>query len=110
MISGGTSGTAEEAAVGSNRSSTLGTSSRMSVVSLRSDRAMAHCSVPRISRAGDADPPGRHVLDHALPVELRYGTFDDQPSEVQDGDPVGHGEDVVQVVGDDEHRQSPVAQ
>src|SRR5690348_1071719 len=52
----------------------------------------------------------RHVLDDRLPVELRGILLDDKASQVHHGDSVSHLEYVVQVVGDDHHRQSSVAQ
>src|SRR5438445_11695339 len=51
-----------------------------------------------------------HVLDDALPVEGRGLVLDDQAAQIEDSDPVGHLEDVVEVVRDDHHRQTSVAQ
>src|SRR6516162_10757285 len=45
----------------------------------------------------------RHVLHHALPVEVRSGRIGHHPPQVQYGDPVRDLEDVVQVVGDHHH-------
>src|SRR5579871_2243875 len=47
----------------------------------------------------------RHVLHHALPVEVRGRPLGHHPSQVQHRDPVRDLEDVVQVVGDDHHGQ-----
>src|SRR5581483_226212 len=57
-------------------------------------------------------PPGggarRHVLHHALPVEVRGKPFGYHPPQVQHRDPVRDLEDVVQVVRDDHHRETVV--
>src|SRR6516225_10218090 len=50
----------------------------------------------------------RHVLHHALPVEVRSRPLDHHPPQVQHRDPVRDLEDVVQVVGDHHHRQPAV--
>src|SRR6516162_4683128 len=50
----------------------------------------------------------RHVLHHALPVEVRRRPLDHHPPQVQHRDPVRDLEDVVQVVGDHHHRQPAV--
>src|SRR3984885_5037179 len=59
-------------------------------------------------------PPARgtrcHVLHNALPVEVRGRTLGHHPAQVQHRDPVGDLEDVVQVVGDDHHREPVVPQ
>ena len=47
--------------------------------------------------------PGRHVLDGALPVELRDRPLNDKPSEIHDGDAVSDLEDVIQVVRNKHH-------
>src|SRR5580700_3323857 len=52
----------------------------------------------------------RHVLHHALPVEVRSRPLGHHPPQVQHRDPVRDLEDVVQVVGDDHHRQPAVAE
>src|SRR5207248_6384779 len=54
--------------------------------------------------------PGGHVVDDALAVEGGGALLDHQPAQVEDRDPVGHLEDVVQVVRDDHHRQTAIAQ
>src|ERR1039458_510121 len=59
---------------------------------------------------GHAGSPGGHVLDDALAVEHRGPVLYRHPSQVQDRDPVGHGEDVVEVVGDHGDCQSVVSQ
>src|SRR5690348_1359433 len=50
----------------------------------------------------------RHVLHHALPVEVRSRPLRHHPPQVQHRDPVRDLEDVVQVVGDHHHRQPAV--
>src|SRR6478672_3957282 len=50
----------------------------------------------------------RHVLHHALPVEVRSRPLHHHPPQVQHRDPVRDLEDVVQVVGDHHHRQPAV--
>src|SRR5215469_11619975 len=50
----------------------------------------------------------RHILHHALPVEVRSRPLDHHPPQVQHRDPVRDLEDVVQVVGDHHHRQPAV--
>src|SRR5579859_2357796 len=52
----------------------------------------------------------RHVLHHALPVEVRGRPLGHHPAQVQHRDPVRDLENVVQVVGDHHHRQPAVAQ
>src|ERR1700732_2039841 len=52
----------------------------------------------------------RHVLHHALPVEVRSRPVGHHPPQVQHRDPVRDLEDVVQVVGDHHHRQPAVAE
>src|SRR5205814_9842435 len=59
---------------------------------------------------GAAEPSCRHVLDRALAVEIRSLVLDDEPAEVEDGDPVRDLEHVIQVVRDDHHRKAAVAQ
>src|SRR5487761_1557828 len=63
---------------------------------------------------GRGRPPvggtGRHVLHHALPVEVRNRTVGHHPPQVEHRDPVRDLEDVVQVVGDHHHRQPAVAE
>ena len=54
--------------------------------------------------------PGRHVFDHALAVKVRCRPGHGQTPEVQDGDPVGHLEDVIEVVGDDQHGDAAARQ
>src|ERR1700719_291534 len=53
---------------------------------------------------------GRHVLHHALPVEVRSRRLGHHPPQVQHRDPVRDLEDVVQVVGDHHYRQPAVAE
>src|SRR5262249_8550549 len=50
----------------------------------------------------------RHVLHHALPVEVRSRSLGHHPPQVQHGDPVRDLEDVVQVVRDHHHRKPVV--
>src|ERR1051325_8729301 len=69
--------------------------------------ASAFC---RASATAAAQASCRHVLDHALAVEVGSLVLDDQPAEVEDRNPVGDLENVVQVVGDDHHSQPAVAQ
>ena len=76
--------------------------SRCHVRQLRSRRRVPQCC--------HAQTPGRHVLDDALSVERRDVVLHHHPPQVQDGDPVGHGEDVVEVVRDHQHRQAVVPQ
>src|SRR5207302_4777769 len=96
--SGGTSRVAASAAaVGSG------------AVSGASARA-TRCSVGIRSRPTAARRPGGHVIDHALPVEVRSGTLGHQAAEMDHGNSVRHLEDVIEVVGDDHHRQTAVAQ
>src|ERR1039458_645163 len=57
-----------------------------------------------------AQTPGGHVLDDALSVEHRCSVLHHHPPQVQDRDPVGHGEDVVEVVGNHCHWQPLVSQ
>src|SRR6516164_4940801 len=52
----------------------------------------------------------RHVLHHALPVEVRGRPLGHHPPQVQHRDPVRDLEDVIQVVGDHHHRQPAVAE
>ena len=70
----------------------------------RRRRRPAACGDARSSR------PGGHVLDDALPVEAGHRSLGHHPAEVEHGDPVGHLEDVVEVVGDHHHRQAVVAE
>ena len=57
-----------------------------------------------------AQAPGGHVLDDALAVEGRRLVLDHDRPQVQHGDAVGHGEDVVEVVRDHQHGQAVVSQ
>jgi hypothetical protein len=66
---------------------------------------------PAVGNGGDRPrTTGGHVLDHALAVHACGVTLDDHLAQVQHRDPIGHGEDVVQVVGDHEHREAVVTQ
>src|SRR6202011_963824 len=47
-----------------------------------------------------------HVVDDGRRIELRDRTLGDHPPQMQDHDPVGNREHIVEVVGDDEHRDS----
>src|SRR2546430_9254530 len=62
------------------------------------------------SATGAAQASCRHVLDNALPVEIRGLVLHRHASEVEDRDVVRDLEDVVQVVRDDHHGQALVAQ
>src|SRR5690348_15346596 len=115
--SGGTSATASGAAV---RSVAVPASTVPGGVSPGS-------AVTGVSRSGDMGsalttggsgrlgrPPGgatcRHVLHHALPVEVRGRPLGHHPPQVQHRDPVRDLEDVVQVVADHHDRQPAVAE
>src|ERR1700716_3246911 len=47
-----------------------------------------------------AESAGRHVLDHTLAIKARGPILRDHPPEVQDRDPVGDLEDIVEVMRD----------
>src|SRR5215472_1480239 len=106
-----------------------GTSAAASGAAVRSTAVPAGVSpgsaVTGLSRSGDMGsalttggsgrlgrPPAgatcRHILHHALPVEVRGRPLDHHPPQVQHRDPVRDLEHVVQVVRDDHHRQPVV--
>src|SRR5690348_5600158 len=84
-----------------------GTSATTSGTAVRSTSGAAFV---RSASAIAAQTSRRHVLDHALPVERRRVVLDHQAAQVHDRDSIGDLEDVVQVVGDDHHRQAAVTQ
>src|SRR5207237_910264 len=90
--SGGTSRVAAAAAVGSGALS--GASARATV-----------CSLTIGSLTAAARGAGGHVIDDGLPVEGRGAPLGYHATEVHDGDPIRHLEDVVEVMGDDHDRQ-----
>src|SRR2546425_6298823 len=93
-ISGGTSTTAAWAeAVGSSGASA---------------RAMLALFVAGLRRP--AVSAGRHVLDHALAVKARGSILRHHPAQVQDGDPIGDLEHIVEVVRDDHHGEATITQ
>ena len=76
----------------------------------------AHRSVPPLAPRpaawyGRVGVAGGHVLDDVLAIEAAGLALDDQPAEIQDGDPVGDLEHVVEVVGDHHHgrRRAPTS-
>src|SRR5215470_4210723 len=106
--SGGTSAAASGAAVRSS----AGVSPGSAVTGVSRSGAMGSALAAGGSGRLGRPPAGacRHVLPHALPVEVRSRPLGHHPSQVQHRDPVRDLEDVVQVVGDDHHRQPAIAE
>src|SRR5215831_4797715 len=106
--SGGTSAAASGAAVRSS----AGVSPGSAVTGVSRSGAMGSALAAGGSGRLGRPPAGacRHVLHHALPVEVRSRPLGHHPSQVQHRDPVRDLEDVVQVVGDDHHRQPAIAE
>src|SRR6516164_1913456 len=107
--SDGTSAAASGAAVRSS----AGVSPGSAVTGVSRSGAMGSALAAGRSGGLGRPPAGatcRHVLHHALPVEVRGRPLYHHPSQVQHRDPVRDLEDVVQVVGDDHHRQPAIAE
>src|SRR5215471_4953583 len=108
--SGGTSAAAWGAAVRST-AAPAGGSPGSAVTGLSRSGAMGSALAAGGSGGLGRPPAGatcRHVLHDALPVEVRGRPLCHHPSQVQHRDPVRDLEDVVQVVGDDHHRQPAI--
>src|SRR6267378_1969608 len=96
MTSGGRSATAASgAAVRSGASS--GATSAMSALG-------GACAT------GAACASRGHVLDNCLQIERRSVVLNHEAAQVENSDPVGHLENVSQVVRDHHHREAAVAQ
>src|SRR5438128_1274446 len=68
------------------------------------------CSVGIRSLPGAARRPGGHVIDDALPVEVRRPTLGHHATEMYHGDPIRHLEDVVEVVRDHHDGEAAITQ
>src|SRR5438477_3423850 len=62
------------------------------------------------SATAAAQPSCGHVFDDALPVERRRLVLHHDAAQVHHRNAICHLEDVVEVVGDDHHREATVAQ
>ena len=65
----------------------------------------AHQLTPRHGVELDAG----HHRDQILAMHFQRGDLGDHPPLPEDGDPIGQGEDELQVVGDEQHRRSRIA-
>src|SRR5947209_3859853 len=95
-ISGGTATAASAAAVGS---SAEGSASARAILS-----ALA------IGAASPARSAGGHVIDDALAIEYGDLILGHHPPQMQDGNPVGNFEDVIQVMRDHHDGKAAITQ
>src|SRR2546425_4878520 len=68
------------------------------------------CSVGIRSLPAAARRSGGHVIDDALPVEVRGATLGHHAAEMNHGNPVRHLEDVVEIVRDHHDGEAAIAQ